>query len=105
MQLHVPRERVLRFVQDKKWGRFDACKPTHRPALLYASDVEIAAAYNAELRGSPTYALAHDAKRKLNKAEYLAFGSFLRTLANKYKSTTTRIARRLQRGRITSHTR
>lgn len=99
VQLHVPRERVLRFVQDKKWGRFDACKPTHRPALLYASDVEIAAAYNAELRGFANYyALAHDVKRKLNKAEYLAFGSFLRTLANKHKSTTTRIARRLRKG-------
>jgi RNA-directed DNA polymerase len=99
VQLHVPREKVLRFVRDKKWGNFDACKPAHRTALLYASDVEIAAAYNAELRGFANYyALACDVKRKLNKAEYLAFGSFLRTLANKHKSTTTRIARRLRKG-------
>lgn len=99
VQLRVPREKVLRFVQDKKWGSFDSCKPTHRPTLLYASDVEIAAAYNAELRGFANYyALACDVKRKLNKAEYLSFGSFLRTLANKHKSTTTRIARRLRQG-------
>lgn len=99
VQLRVPREKVLRFVQNKKWGSFDSCKPTHRPALLYASDVEIAHAYNAELRGFANYyALASDVKRKLNKAEYLAFGSFLRTLANKHKSTTTRIARRLRQG-------
>lgn len=99
VQLRVPREKVLRFVQDKKWGSFDGCKSTHRPTLLYASDVEIAAAYNAELRGFANYyALACDVKRKLNKAEYLAFGSFLRTLANKHKSTTTRIARRLRQG-------
>ncbi len=99
VQLRVPREKVLRFVRDKKWGSFDACKPTHRPALLYASDVEIAAAYNAELRGFANYyGLACDVKHKLNKAEYLAFGSFLRTLASKHKSTTTRIARRLRRG-------
>lgn len=99
VKLRVPREKVLRFVRDKKWGDFDACKPTHRAALIYASDVEIALAYNAELRGFASYyALACDVKRKLNKAEYLAFGSFLRTLAAKHKSTTTRIARRLRRG-------
>jgi RNA-directed DNA polymerase len=99
VQLHVPREKVLRFVRDRKWGDFDTCKPTHRSALLYASDVEIAAAYNAELRGFANYyGLACDVKHKLNKAEYLAFGSFLRTLASKHKSTTTRIARRLRRG-------
>jgi len=99
VKLRVPREKVLRFVRDKKWGDFDACKPTHRNALVYASDVEIALAYNAELRGFASYyALACDVKRKLNKAEYLAFGSFLRTLAAKHKSTTTRIARRLRRG-------
>lgn len=99
LQLHVPRERVLRFVQSKKWGRYDACKPTHRPALLYASDIEIAAAFNAELRGFANYyALANDVKRKLNKAGYLAFGSFLCTIARKHKTSTTRVARKLRRG-------
>ncbi len=98
VQLRVPREKVLRFVQDKKWGCFDSAKPTHRPTLLHASDVEIAAAYNAELRGFANYyALACDVKYKLKKAEYLAFGSFLRTLAAKHKSTTTRIAAKLRR--------
>lgn len=99
MQLHVPREKVVRFVHNKKWGDYDTCKPRHRAALFYSSDVEIAVSYNAELRGFANYyALANDVKRKLNKAEYLAFGSFLRTLAGKHKSSTTKIARRLRKG-------
>jgi RNA-directed DNA polymerase len=99
LQLHVPREKVVDFVQGKGWGNYDASKPARRTAMLYASDVEIAVAFNAELRGFANYyALANDVKRKLNKAEYLAFGSFLCTLANKHKSSTTKIARRLRRG-------
>ena len=99
LHLNVPREKVVKFVNGKGWGNYDATRPTHRTAMLYASDVEIALAYNAELRGFANYyALANDVKRKLNKAEYLAFGSFLRTLARKYDSTTTRVARRLRHG-------
>lgn len=99
LHLNVPREKVVKFVNGKGWGNYDASKPTHRTAMLYASDVEIALAYNAELRGFANYyALANDVKRKLNKAEYLAFGSFLRTLARKYNSTTARVAKRLRRG-------
>jgi RNA-directed DNA polymerase len=99
MRLRVPREKVLKFVNAKGWGDYDACRPTRRPALLHASDVEIAAAYNAELRGFATYyALACDVKRKLNKAAKLAFQSFLCTLADKHKSTSTRIARKLRQG-------
>ncbi len=99
LHLNVPREKVVKFVKGKGWGNYDASKPTHRNAMLYASDVEIALAYNAELRGFASYyALANDVKRKLNKAGYLAFGSFLRTLARKHKSTTTKIAKRLRQG-------
>jgi len=79
-------------------ARTSALENTVLP-MLYASDVEIALAYNAELRGFASYyALANDVKRKLNKAGYLAFGSFLRTLARKHKSTTTKIAKRLRQG-------
>ena len=99
LRLRVPREKVLAFVQEKGWGDYNACKPSHRAALLHATDVEIAAAYNAELRGFANYyALACDVKHKLNKAAKLAFQSLLRTLANKHKSTTTRIARKLRQG-------
>jgi len=99
LHLNVPREKVVSFVNGKGWGNYDASKPTHRTALLYASEVEIALAYNAELRGFANYyALANDVKRKLNKAEYLAFGSFLRTIARKHNSTTARVAKRLRRG-------
>jgi RNA-directed DNA polymerase len=97
VQLHVPREKVARFVARKGWGDFETGTPTDRPAMLHSSDLEILLAYNAELRGFANYyALANDVKRKLNKAEYLAVGSFLRTLANKHKRSTTQIARQLR---------
>lgn len=99
LKLRVPRDKVVEFVHAKGWGDYDACKPRHRPALLYASDVEIALAYNAELRGLANYyALACDVKRKMNKAAKLAFQSFLCSLARKHKTTATRIARSLRKG-------
>ena len=99
LQLHVPREKVARFVKEKGWGDYDASRPASRAALVHSSDVEIALAFNAELRGFANYyALADDVKRKLNKAEYLATGSFLRTLAHKHRSTMMRQARRLRQG-------
>ena len=64
----VGRDRVVRFVNDKGWGDYEAFRPRGRPALRFASDVEIVLAYNAEWRGFANYyALADDVKRKLNK--------------------------------------
>jgi RNA-directed DNA polymerase len=46
---------VVRFVNDKGWGDYEAFRPRHRPALRFASDVEIVLAYNAEWRGFANY--------------------------------------------------
>jgi group II intron reverse transcriptase/maturase len=99
LQLHVPRDRVVRFVNSKGWGDYDAFRPRQRPALTLASDVEIVLAYNAELRGFANYyALADDVKRKLNKAGYMALMSCVKTIAAKHKSSKRIICRQLRQG-------
>lgn len=99
LQLHVPRDRVVRFVNSKGWGDYDAFRPRQRPALTLASDVEIVLAYNAELRGFANYyALADDVKRKLNKAGYMALMSCVKTIAAKHKTSKRVIFRQLRQG-------
>ena len=99
LQLRVPRDRVVRFVNGKGWGDYDAFRPRQRPALTFASDVEIALAYNAELRGFANYyALADDVKRKLNKASYMALMSCVKTIAAKHRTSARAIFRRLRQG-------
>jgi hypothetical protein len=68
--------------------------------LLNASDIEIVATYNAELRGlAQYYALACDVKKRLGKLFYLAEYSLYATLANKHKMSTTRIIKRIKVGK------
>jgi group II intron reverse transcriptase/maturase len=99
LQLRVPRDRVVRFVNGKGWGDYDAFRPRHRPALTFASEVEIVLAYNAELRGFANYyALADDVKRKLNKAAYMALMSCVKTIAAKHKTSARTVFRRLRKG-------
>lgn len=99
LQLHVPRDRIVRFVNGKGWGDYDAFRPRQRPALTLASDVEIVLAYNAELRGFANYyALADDAKRKLNKAAFMALMSCAKTIAAKHRTSARAIFARLRQG-------
>lgn len=99
LQLRVPRDRIVRFVNDKGWGDYDAFRPRQRHALTFASDVEIVLAFNAELRGFANYyALADDAKRKLNKAAYMALMSCAKTIAAKHRTSARTVFRRLRQG-------
>jgi RNA-directed DNA polymerase len=54
-------------------------------------------AYNAEMRGLANYyRLAWDVKRALNRLYYLWWGSLLRTLAMKHKTTVSKAAKHLR---------
>ena len=99
LRLRVPRDRVVRFVNDKGWGDYEAFRPRGRPALRFASDVEIVLAYNAEWRGFANYyALADDVKRKLNKGGYFALFSCVKTIAAKHRTSARSVFARLRRG-------
>lgn len=99
IKLRVPRNRVVEFVNSRGWGDYEAFRPRRRPALTFASEVEIVLAYNAEWRGFANYyALADDVKRKLNKAGYFALMSCLKTIAAKHKSSVRTVAARMRQG-------
>lgn len=68
-----------------------------RPERITLSDAEIILAYNAELRGLANYyALALNAKREMNTLASLCWGSLLKTLANKHRSSVSKTAKRLK---------
>ena len=66
-------------------------KPIHRPHLLSFSDHEIVGRYNAEIRGICNYYSLAVNHHKLNYFCYLMEYSCLKTLANKHKSTISKI--------------
>jgi hypothetical protein len=69
-------------------------KPIHRGDLILNGDYEIITRYQAEYRGYVQYyALAQDLYR-LDKLHWVMGTSLLKTLANKYKSTVTKMAKR-----------
>jgi group II intron reverse transcriptase/maturase len=69
-------------------------KPDARPDMLDDTDFSIVGRYGAELRGYVNYyALAYNVS-KLWRAKWAMETSMLKTLANKHKSTVTRMARK-----------
>lgn len=69
-------------------------KPESRADMLDDTDFSIVGRYGAELRGYVNYyALAHNVS-KLARAKWAMETSMLKTLANKHKSTVTKMARK-----------
>jgi group II intron reverse transcriptase/maturase len=97
LQLQIPPEKLRKFGLSKSYGNYDTGKPRHKQELINLSDAEITLAYNAELRGLANYyALALNEKRDLGKLAYLWWGSLLKTLARKHKTTVNKTAKRLK---------
>lgn len=97
MQLSVPRKRVQAFTARKGYGHYDVGRGIHRGGLIHCDDVEIAIIYNTEFRGfARYYAMAFDAKRKLNKLQLIWQQSLYRTLAAKHKSTVAKMVGRFK---------
>jgi group II intron reverse transcriptase/maturase len=76
-------------------------KPEVRPSMLDDEDFSIVGRYGAELRGYVNYyALAHNVG-KLYRLKWTMETSMLKTLANKHKSTVTRMARKYRTKLVT----
>jgi len=73
--------------------------PVHRAILTRLSDYEIVSAYNAELRGICNYYNMAGNFDKLSYFAYLMEYSCLKTLANKHKSTISKILQMFKDGR------
>ena len=86
----VPREAITRTM--KRYCKKG--KPSNRPELLVVSDYEIILTYQQALAGLVQYyQMAHNVA-KLSVVRWAMQVSLLKTLANKHKSTTTKIAKK-----------
>lgn len=72
-----------------------------RTAMLYLDDLEILSIYNAEIRGMYNYYKLANNVSVLNKFHWIMENSFLKTLANKHKSSSKKVfAKNSQGGRF-----
>jgi len=69
-------------------------KPIHKAERAHDSDYGIICQYQSEYRGYVQYYQLADNMAKLNKLQWIMYQSLLKTLANKYKSTKAKMARK-----------
>jgi len=95
IKLHVPEDKLKGFCKSRSYGSYLAGESKHRSYLLNLSDAEIISKYNSELRGIfQYYKLAYNYSGALWKLHYVADYSCRKTLANKHKSTVSKISKK-----------
>jgi len=106
VELLVPlKEKVEKFLFAKgivKQSTDGRVKPIRRPHFLNLSDHDIVKRYNAEIRGICNYYRLTVNHHKLNYFCYLMEYSCLRTLANKHKSSVSKIVSKFRFGKTWS---
>lgn len=97
LALSIPRDKVQAFA--RTYGTVQAWRGQSRGNLTHLSEMELLMLYNAEIRGFlGYYALADNLTSTASKILWLTTASFLRTLADKHRSSLTQEAARLKRG-------
>jgi group II intron reverse transcriptase/maturase len=97
LMLRIPRDKCEAFA--RTYGNIQKWRGQSRGYLTYQSDLEILLRYNAEIRGFlGYYALADNLTEVGSSLLWLTTGSFMRTLADKHRSSVRKIAKRLKQG-------
>lgn len=97
LTLMVPWNKIQMFAQT--YGTVQNWRGQSRGNLAYLSELELLLLYNAEIRGFlGYYALADNLTKIASNILWLTTASFLRTLADKHRSTLKQEAKRLKRG-------
>ena len=92
IKLEIPRQKMSEYTVKQGYGSLDALqKSKHRAKLLNNSDLEILITYNAELRGIANFYQLANNYHHLDPLFHLAKFSFLKTMANKHKSTVAKM--------------
>jgi group II intron reverse transcriptase/maturase len=100
IQPSIPRYRMVRFCKEKGYGNYESNDYTYKAALMNVSDIEILLQYNAELRGIANYySLAKKGRQRLARLFYMGEYSLYKTFANKYKTSPTKVIKRLRKGK------
>jgi group II intron reverse transcriptase/maturase len=90
--LRVPRD----VIEANVAKRLDTGKPAHRAELARLSDYTIVRTYQSEFRGLVNYYLMASNVAALCKYHWVMRASLLKTLANKHKTTSSKIAQKLK---------
>jgi group II intron reverse transcriptase/maturase len=97
LTLLIPWDKIQMFAQT--YGTVQNWRGQSRGNLAYLSELELLLLYNAEIRGFlGYYALADNLTKTASNILWLTTASFLRTLADKHRSTLKQEAKRLKRG-------
>ena len=92
IKLEIPEKKIKEFTIKNGYGNLDTFKIIHRAKLINNSELEILYTYNAELRGIANYYKLANNYHHLDKLFYLAESSFIKTIANKRRSTSKKVA-------------
>lgn len=93
-KLFVPHEKYIKKLIDLgalKIGSNNGWKPVHRPYLVHNDDLEILRTYNAEIEGLYNYYRLASNVHVLQSFRQTMKYSMIKTYANKYKSTVSKI--------------
>lgn len=93
-KLFVPHEKYIKKLIDLgalKIGNNNGWKPVHRPYLIHNDDLEIIRTYNAEIEGLYNYYRLASNVHVLQSFRQTMKYSMIKTYANKYKSTVSKI--------------
>lgn len=92
IKLEIPEKKIKEFAIENGYGNLDNFKIIHRAKLINNSEMEILHTYNAELRGIANFYKLANNYHHLDKLFYLAESSFIKTIANKRRSTSRKVA-------------
>jgi RNA-directed DNA polymerase len=99
ISLRVPRNKITRFCKRHGYGVLTTKKGHIRTQFLVTRDVQTVLAYNSEFRGFANYySFADDIKSALGLLEHVVFGSLVKTLAVRHRTTIARTIARLRKG-------
>ena len=97
LALSIPWDKIQMFA--RTYGTIQNWRGCSRGNLAYLSELELLLRYNAEIQGFlGYYALADNLKTVASNILWLTTASFLRTLADKHRSTLKQEAERLKQG-------
>lgn len=97
IKLEIPSKKIKDFALKNNYGNLDDFKITHRTKLINNSELEVLMTYNAELRGIANYYKLANNYHHLDRLFYLAESSFIKTMANKRRSTSGKVANSMRK--------
>ncbi|WP_245831765.1 reverse transcriptase/maturase family protein [Oceanobacillus senegalensis] len=92
IKLKIPEKKMKEMAIKNGYGNLNNFKIVHRAKLVNNSEVEILHTYNTELCGVANYYKLANNYHYLDKLFYLAESSFIKTIANKRRSTSMKVA-------------